>query len=149
MGVKLALIGGDDCVPDPPRQVNIGRREKQRAALLADGHDPLKRMLLALCPLRVSYKFDDFLLVLGEETSAQPHFARRVVIVRAMAGGTDLVIEPFMLFFRPLPAPAQIDGAALRAKQRTMGLLARFIGIVQFLFDEVRLDLIAARRLAV
>ena len=87
--------------------------------------------------------------MLCEEASAQNHFASRVVVMNAMAGGAKLLLKGFMLFFSPLPAPGHIDRPALRAEERRVRLLPRLVGIVHLLLHMMGLDLVAARLLAV
>ena len=41
MGIKIALIGIDNGMSEPPRQMNICGADDERVAILFDAHDPL------------------------------------------------------------------------------------------------------------
>ncbi len=115
MGIEFALIGIENGMSDPPRQVNIGCPDGNLALGMVYAHDPLQGMFFSLRHLGMARQLHYLLLVPSKEAAAQDQLPCREIVMDAMAGRAKLLLEVVMLLFRPLPAPAQVYRLTLRA----------------------------------
>src|SRR5208282_1745734 len=123
-----AVVGVMEGLADPPRQVNIGRRDEDRVAGGLDPHDPVERTLLVLERLVVARKREKLVLVRAREGAFERELACRIFVLDAMAGLAShrcRLRRPHL----PCPAPLVKDGTARRADARLRELLQHLVGI--------------------
>jgi hypothetical protein len=130
VGLEVALEGGLKRMPDPSREVNVGRRDADLTVCVCDGHYPRQGVLSILCTLGIAHEADDFVPMLDKKASAQIYLARRKFVFDTVACWARLPICLFRYVRCPLPPALPKESPAFWAHGGFVQLLSRFVGIV-------------------
>ncbi len=124
----LAVERALDRLADPPRQMDVGRVDRDPRGVLLDADDPVERVLILFDFLLVARQAKHLLPVLCGEGTGQRHDAGGKFVVDPPAHGTQL-FDSVRSPCQPLPAGVVVDGAALRTDRPLVQLLLPLIGI--------------------